>query len=79
MVRFRIGVGLLLALLVLSLLQAYGLKYTPSSEGSIILCFESVFGVLASVIFYHEQVTFKIFAGFALIFIAVIVVNVRRK
>lgn len=47
------------------LLQAYGLKYTPSSEGSII--------------FYHEQVTFKIFAGFALIFIAVIVVNVRRK
>ena len=61
------------------LLQAYGLKYTPSSEGSIILCFESVFGVLASVIFFHEQVTFKIFAGFALIFIAVMVVNVRRK
>ncbi len=55
------------------LLQAYGLKYTPSSEASIILCFESVFGVLASVIFMHERLTLKLLVGFILIFAAVVI------
>lgn len=55
------------------LLQNVGQKYTNPAPASIILSLESVFGVLFSVVFYHEQITGKLFFGFLLIFAAVII------
>lgn len=54
------------------LLQAYGQKYTPPMEVSIILPFESVFGALFS-ISLGEQVTVREGVGYLLMFLAAIV------
>ena len=53
-------------------LQAVGLQYTPSSTASVILVFESVFGVLTSLLFYGEKMTVKLAVGFMLIFLSVL-------
>lgn len=55
------------------LCQNFGLKHENASAASIILSLECVFGVLFSVIFYHETLTARLAAGFAVIFFAVIV------
>ena len=55
------------------LFQNIGQKYTSPSSASIILSLESVFGVLFSVIFYSEKLTFKEGFGFLLIFAAIII------
>lgn len=55
------------------LLQNIGQKYTKPAPAAIIMSLEAVFGVIFSVIFYHEEVTLPIFIGFLLIFIAVII------
>lgn len=60
-------------------LQAWGMKYTPSSTAAMIMSLESVFGVLISVLFYHEQVTPKLLLGFALIFVAVVISETKPK
>ena len=52
-------------------LQAWGMKYTNSSVAAMIMTLESVFGALASVLFYHEVITGKMLLGFVLIFFAV--------
>lgn len=54
------------------LLQNIGQKYTSPTSASIIFSLEAVFGVIFSVIFYHEEITLKLFIGFLLIFLAVI-------
>jgi len=54
------------------LLQAIGQKYTPASQVAVLMTLESVFGVVFSVIFYHEVLTPKLVVGFILIFIAVL-------
>lgn len=56
-----------------NLLQNVGQKYTNPAPASLILSLESVFGVFFSVLFYHEKITFKLFAGFLFIFVAVII------
>lgn len=61
-----------LATSVALLLQNIGQKYTNPAQASIILSLESVFGVVTSVIFYHEEITVKLFLGFVFIFIAVL-------
>ena len=42
-------------------------------NSSLLLSLESVFAVVASVLFYHELVTPRIALGFATIFVAVVV------
>ncbi|WP_242942766.1 DMT family transporter [Papillibacter cinnamivorans] len=54
------------------LFQNIGQKYTEPTTASILLTMESVFGVICSVLFYHEQVTARMLMGFALIFVATI-------
>jgi len=54
-------------------LQAWGMRYTPSATAAMLLTLESVFGALISVLFYGEVLTSKVFLGFVLIFVAVIV------
>lgn len=53
-------------------LQSYGLKHTEASIGGMIISLESVFGVIFSIIIYHEQVTFRMWIGFLVIFIAIL-------
>ena len=53
-------------------MQSYGLKYAEPAIGGMILSLESVFGVLFSVIIYHERVTFRMLVGFAVIFAAIL-------
>ncbi len=58
-------------------LQAYGLKYTDPAVGTILLSLESVFGVLFSVLLYHEVVTGRMAIGFAVVFVAVLLSQFR--
>lgn len=60
-------------------LQSYGLKYAEASVGGMILSLESVFGVLFSIIIYHEKVTFRMLVGFAVIFVAIILSQRETK
>ncbi len=53
--------------------QSYGQKYTEPATAAILLSLESVFGVIFSIIFYHESLTLRICSGFCLIFIAIII------
>lgn len=54
------------------LLQLVGQKFAPPAGASLILSLESVFGVLFSVVFYGEVVPPRVFAGFAVVFIAIV-------
>ena len=53
-------------------MQSYGLKYAEPAIGGMLLSLESVFGVLFSVIIYRERITLRMLAGFAVIFIAIL-------
>lgn len=55
------------------LLQSIGQKYTPASQAAVILSMEGVFGVIFSMIFYHEQMTVRLLIGFVLIFASVLI------
>lgn len=54
------------------LFQNVGQIWSDPASASIILSLESVFGVLFSVIFYGDPVTFRLLLGFAVIFLAVV-------
>lgn len=53
-------------------MQSYGLKYAEPAIGGMLLSLESVFGVLFSVIIYHEKITLRMVSGFVVIFIAIL-------
>ena len=55
------------------LLQNFGQKYTTPSTASLLLSLESVFGVAFSVAFGREESSVKLYVGFVLIFVAVII------
>lgn len=58
---------------IATLCQIVGQKYAASQlSAAIILSLESVFGVIFSVLFGYEKLTYLMTAGFALIFIAVV-------
>lgn len=59
------------------LLQNIGQKYTTPSTASLLLSFESVFGVLFSTLFLHEAMTARMLLGCLLTFIAVLLVETR--
>lgn len=59
------------------LLQNVGQKYTTPSTASLLLSFESVFGVLFSTLFLHEAMTARMLLGCLLTFIAVLLVETR--
>ena len=58
---------------VCMVVQNLGQAHVPPAQAGLILSLESVFAVLASVLFYGEVVTPRIAAGFATIFAAVLV------
>ena len=59
------------------LLQNVGQKYTTPSTASLLLSFESVFGVLFSTLFLHVAMTARMLLGCLLMFIAVLLVETR--
>ncbi|MBM6675555.1 DMT family transporter [Olsenella uli] len=62
--------------------QNVGQANVPPAQASLLLSLESVFAVVASVVFYGELVTPRIALGFATIFVAVVVSELlggRRK
>ena len=66
---FASGIGMLL--------QNYGQQGTDPSTASLLLSLEAVFGVLFSVLLYHEVVTAKMFIGFMCIFGAVVLAETK--
>jgi len=60
-------------------LQNIGQSMAPSSHAAILLALESVFGALASCLFLGEVVTQKMLLGFAVIFAALVVNELRKK
>lgn len=60
-------------------LQNVGQKYTSPSSSALILSFEAVFGVLFSVIFTSEKLTVRLLIGFAIIFLSVIISELKPK
>ncbi|MBR4934780.1 MAG: EamA family transporter, partial [Anaerotignum sp.] len=54
-------------------LQTIGLKKVNATVATVILSLESVFGVLFSILLYHEQVTVRMGIGFAVVFVAVLI------
>jgi len=59
--------------------QSYGLKYSDPSIGGMILSLESVFGVLFAILIYREHVTLRMYVGFAVIFVAIILSQKEPK
>ena len=59
------------------LFQMLGQKFTPANQASIILCFESVFGAIFSVLFGKEKLTPTLTLGFIIIFITVLINEVK--
>lgn len=53
-------------------LQSYGLKHAQPTIAGMLISLESVFGVVFSVIIYREQITLRMLAGFAVIFLAIV-------
>ena len=53
-------------------MQSYGLKYAEPAIGGMLLSLESVFGVIFSVMIYHETITIRMLTGFAVIFLALL-------
>lgn len=66
----------LFSTLVCFVLQNVSLKYIPSAWASLLLSFESVFGVLFSTIILGEKITLRMGFGCALIFAAVVLAQV---
>ncbi len=53
--------------------QIVGQKYTESTVASLIMCLESVFGILCGVIFLHETLTSREILGCVVMFAAIVI------
>ena len=53
-------------------IQNISLSFVSPAQASLLLCLESVFGVLFSVLLYGEILTVRLVFGFTLIFIAIL-------
>ena len=62
---------------VAMLFQSFAQQHINPSTVGIILCLESVFGVAFSVLFYNERLSARMVAGFAAIFVSIIVSETR--
>lgn len=67
----------LVCTLYTQLVQIIGLKFTESNQATIILSLEAVFGVVFAIILGDEKVTPILWAGFAVIFIATIISELK--
>lgn len=68
----QMGYFIVMCTTVALLFQNVGQIWSDPASAAIILSLESVFGVLFSVLFYHDPVTPRLLVGFSLIFVAVV-------
>lgn len=59
--------------------QNVGQKYTRDTTASLIISLESLFGFTFSVLYYHEQLEWRMLAGGALCFVAILINTADRK
>lgn len=76
---FGVGYLIIFNTLIAFILQNVSQKYVTDTTASLILSFESVFGFVFSVLYYHDVITPRLLTGCALCFIAVLVSNIRLK
>ena len=60
-------------------LQAFGQKNVNSSMASLILMLEAVFGVVGSVVFLSEQITWNMVVGGGLLLLSIVLVEMKIK
>ena len=72
-VILQIGYLAFFATTITLLCQNIGQNLVSECNAAILLSLESVFGVVFSVLLYGEILTIKVFCGFALIFVAIII------
>ena len=60
-------------------MQSFGLKYAEASIGGMLLSLESVFGVIFAIILYHEKITLRMYIGFIVIFMAIVLSQYEPK
>ena len=58
-------------------LEAWGMQVTPGATAAVLMTLEAVFGVLTSILFYHEVMTPRLVLGFVLIFAAVLLTELN--
>lgn len=61
------------------MLQMQGQRRTSENEASLILALEAVFGTVFSVIFYKELMTARLYIGFIIIFLALVISETRLE
>ena len=69
----KLAYVILLATIFAIIMQNTAQAHVESAQAALLMSFESVFGVVFSIIFYHEQVTVPMLLGFGLIFAAILV------
>ncbi len=57
-------------------LQNYGQKLVTSSSASVIMTFEAIFGVIASIVFFKEYLSFRLFIGAFLLIGSVFILEI---
>ncbi|RBP99656.1 DMT family transporter [Bifidobacterium xylocopae] len=67
----------LVSTLIAQNLQNAAFSQVPAAQGSLILCTESLFGMAVSVLALGEELTGAHLAGFAIIFVAIVVSEAR--
>ena len=75
-VWFNIFYLVIFASCIALVIQNVALAHVPPAQASLFLSLESVFGVLFSVWFFGESLTWPLIMGFALIFAAIIISEV---
>ncbi|MEY8368019.1 DMT family transporter [Anaerovoracaceae bacterium 42-11] len=59
--------------------QVIGQRYMEPAKASLLLSSETVFTMIAGMIFFQEKLAFREYLGCALIFCAIILSQMRRK
>lgn len=67
----------LVSTLIAQNFQNIAFSQVPAAQGSLILCSESLFGMLVSVLVMHEELAGTHLIGFAVIFVAILISEVR--
>lgn len=72
-----VGYLAIFSTMIAFIIQNVAQKYTSSTHAAIILCMESVFGCLLSVLVLNEEFTIKMILGCTIIFLAIITAETK--
>lgn len=69
----------IIATLIPFLLYTQGLKYMETGKASVMAFLEPMVSTIAGIIIFNEQITFQNIVGIALIFVSVVLLNIKIK